>query len=138
MVGTFAMSAGILVSGVPVLLQEYGLNQVNSIKPLFGLYIIIGIAVTAIYFMLTREVEATKKNASQKSDHSILSPKSKNVVSKLSALFAVDSFAGGFVIQGIVSLWFFTKFDANLITLSYIFSAGGTGRFFLHICIKAC
>lgn len=125
MLGTFAMSAGILVSGLPNLMQEYGLNQVNSIKPLFALYVVIGIAVTATYCMLTREIEINKKDAFQKSLHSTLSPKSKNVVAKLSALFAVDSFAGGFVIQGIVSLWFFTKFGINLITLSYIFSVAG-------------
>ena len=40
-------------------------------------------------------------------------------------LFALDSFAGGFVIQGIVSLWFFTKFAVELTTLSYIFSIAG-------------
>ncbi len=123
MVGTFAMSAGILVSGVPNLLQQYGLNQVESIKPLFALYSIIGIAVTVTYFMLTKEIE-TKKTI-QKPLTKTLSPKSRNIVAKLSGLFAVDSFAGGFVIQSVVSLWFFTKFGANLMTLSYIFSIAG-------------
>ena len=54
-----------------------------------------------------------------------LSPKSKEIVGKLSALFAIDSFAGGFVIQSIVSFWFFTKFGVDLTTLSYIFSIAG-------------
>lgn len=54
-----------------------------------------------------------------------LSPKSKQIVGKLSSLFALDSFAGGFVIQSIVSLWFFTKFGVELTTLSYIFSIAG-------------
>ena len=54
-----------------------------------------------------------------------LSPKSKQIVGKLSPLFALDSFAGGFVIQSIVSLWFFTKFGVELTTLSYIFSIAG-------------
>ena len=36
MVGTFAMSAGVLLSGFPqILAQQYGLNQIESIKPLF-------------------------------------------------------------------------------------------------------
>jgi hypothetical protein len=52
----------------------------------------------------------------------VLSPKSAKVIGKLSGLFAVDSFAGGFVIQSIISLWFFTKLGADLSTLSYIFS----------------
>ena len=123
MVGTFAMSAGILVSGVPDLLQQHGLNQINSIKPLFAFYSIIGIAVTITYFMLTREIEP--KNTIQRPLTKTLSPKSKKIVGKLSGLFAIDSFAGGFVIQSVVSLWFFTKFGADLVTLSYIFSVAG-------------
>ena len=43
----------------------------------------------------------------------------------MSGLFAVDSFAGGFIIQSIVSFWFFTKFEVDLTTLSYIFSMAG-------------
>ena len=38
---------------------------------------------------------------------------------------AVDSFAGGFVIQSIVSYWFFTKFGTDLPTLALIFSIAG-------------
>ena len=56
---------------------------------------------------------------------SILSPKSKEIVAKLSALFAIDSFAGGFVIQSIVSLWFYARFGADLSTISYILSISG-------------
>ena len=123
MVGTFAMSAGILVSGVPDLLQQHGLDQISSIKPLFAFYSIIGIAVTITYFMLTREIEP--KNTIKRPLTKTLSPKSKKIVGKLSGLFAIDSFAGGFVIQSVVSLWFFTKFGADLVTLSYIFSVAG-------------
>jgi MFS family permease len=54
-----------------------------------------------------------------------LSPTSKKIVVKLSGLFSIDSFAGGFVIQSIVSVWFFTKFGADLTLLSYIFSIAG-------------
>lgn len=123
MVGTFAMSAGILLSGVPNLLQQHGLDQISSIKPLFAFYSIIGIAVTITYFLLTREIEP--KNTIKRSLTKTLSPKSKNIVGKLSGLFAIDSFAGGFVIQSVLSLWFFTKFGADLVTLSYIFSVAG-------------
>ena len=73
--------------------------------------------------MLTREIET--KNTIQRPLTKTLSPKSKHIVGKLSSLFAIDSFAGGFVIQSIVSLWFFTKFGADLVTLSYIFSIAG-------------
>jgi MFS family permease len=130
MVGTFAMSAGVLLSGLPqIFVQQYGFNQIESIKPLFLLYSIIGLVVLGIYYLISNKVEVTVNNNDNnklsKPLKQTLSPKSKQIVGKLSCLFAVDSFAGGFVIQSIVSLWFFTKFGVELTTLSYIFSIAG-------------
>ena len=136
MVGTFAMSAGILLSGLPrIFVQHYGLNQIESIRPLFLLYSVIGLGVLGIYFLVSKNVEVDLGNGDNNKNNIItnlskpvkqaLSPKSKEIVGKLSALFAIDSFAGGFVIQSIVSFWFFTKFGADLTNLSYIFSVAG-------------
>jgi MFS family permease len=129
MAGTFAMSAGVLLSGLPhVFAQQYGWNQIESIKPLFALYSIIGLGVLGIYFLISSRVELSsgnKDNSILTPSKQTLSPKSKEIVGKLSGLFAIDSFAGGFVIQSIVSFWFFTKFGVELATLSYIFSVAG-------------
>ena len=129
MVGTFAMSAGVLLSGLPqIIAQQYGLNQIESIRPLFLLYGIIGLAVLGIYYLISNKVEVQVNGNNynlSKPLKQALSPKSKQIVGKLSPLFALDSFAGGFVIQSIVSLWFFTKFGVELTTLSYIFSIAG-------------
>jgi MFS family permease len=141
MVGTFAMSAGVLVSGLPGIIQhQLGLSEIASIRPLFLLYSILGVAVLASYLLLSKKVELTEKDDEAKeqvqakdleSDEKkkpltqTLSPTSKKIVGKLSGLFAIDSFGGGFVIQSIVSLWFFTKFGADLTLLSYIFSVAG-------------
>jgi MFS family permease len=149
MVGTFAMSAGVLVSGLPEIIQDqFGLSEIGSIRPLFLLYSILGVAVLATYLLLSKKVELTEKEHEEgreqvqvqpgdlESDEKkkpripkpltqTLSPTSKKIVSKLSGLFAIDSFGGGFVIQSIVSLWFFTKFGADLTLLSYIFSIAG-------------
>ncbi|HWY36332.1 MAG TPA: MFS transporter, partial [Nitrosopumilaceae archaeon] len=122
MVGTFAMSAGVLLSGLPQYIQKlYGLNQVESIRILFLFYSICAIIVIGIYLFLSKKIELDPNIAKTTSVRTI-SPKSKGIVAKLSSLFAVDSFAGGFVIQSIVSFWFFSKFGADLTTLSYIFS----------------
>ena len=137
MAGTFAMSAGVLLSGLPGIIEhQYGLSQIESIKPLFLLYSMIGLGIAGIYLLLSNKVEVAQtdtkddldspeKKIVKKSMMQILSPKSAKVIGKLSGLFAVDSFAGGFVIQSIISLWFFTKFGADLSTLSYIFSVAG-------------
>jgi MFS family permease len=125
MVGTFAMSAGVLISGFPQLIQKlYGLNQVESIRILFLFYSICAVAVIGIYLFLSKKIELDPSIAKTASVRTI-SPKSKGIIAKLSSLFAVDSFAGGFVIQSIVSFWFFSKFGADLTTLSYIFSIAG-------------
>ena len=125
MAGTFAMSAGVLLSGLPQFIQKlYGLNQVESIRFLFLLYSICAVGVVGIYFFLSKKIELEVKDTKTIPVRNI-SPKSKGIIVRLSSLFAVDSFAGGFVIQSIVSFWFFSKFGADLITLSYIFSIAG-------------
>src|SRR5690349_24096243 len=127
MVGTFAMSAGVLLTGLPqIITQQYGLNQIESIRPLFLFYSLIGLVILGIYYLISNEVEVQVNDDNlSKPLKQTLSPKSKQIVGKLSSLFALDSFAGGFVIQSIVSLWFFTKFGVELTTLSYIFSIAG-------------
>ena len=143
MVGTIAMSVGVLVSGLPAIIENhFGLSEAQSIKPLFLLYGTIGAAVLIAYLLLSKDVELTENEKAKNEQTQVkdlaaserkitkplaqtLSPKSKKIVGKLSALFAIDSFAGGFVIQSIVSLWFFTRFGADLTLLSYIFSIAG-------------
>jgi MFS family permease len=125
MVGTFAMSAGVLLSGLPSILQQQfdTFNQIDSMKILFILYSLMGIIVIGIYLLLSNRIEIEGKISRPLTQ--TLSPQSKNIIGKLAGLFAIDSFAGGFIIQSIVSFWFFTKFGADLTTLSYIFSVAG-------------
>lgn len=129
MAGTFAMSGGILLAGLPAIFQQHlSITQVESIKPLFLLYSVLGVTVVVIYFMLTKRVDLAAASGQEqltKPGLKALSHESKNIVGRLSGLFAVDAFAGGFVIQSLVSFWFFTKFGVELSTLSYIFSIAG-------------
>jgi MFS family permease len=168
--GTLAMSAGILLSGLPTVIQQYihGLSLAESMKILFLIYSLLGLTSILIYLRLSKDIEVTAtdkrtpingtgqeykilynnndnniakgqklpQNNKQRKQldrtfkglflfSSILSPKSKEIVAKLSALFAIDSFAGGFVIQSIVSLWFYARFGADLSTISYILAISG-------------
>ncbi|MGA8737767.1 MAG: MFS transporter [Nitrososphaeraceae archaeon] len=137
MAGTLAMAAGVLLSGLPSVLQQHLqyfdiiLNQIGSIKLLFALYSVLGIVLLGIYLLLSQKIEIRdnlekqKDESTQLTKMSSLTPKSRSIVIRLSGLFAIDSFAGGFMIQSIVSFWFFTRFGADLTTLSYIFSVSG-------------
>ena len=125
MAGTFAMGGGILIANLPIIIQnEWELDQIYAIKLLFLFYSLLGILVIGIYLKLSSAIEMEIKDKTLKPISKTLNPKSKKIVTKLSGLFAIDSFAGGFAIQSIVSFWFFTRFDIDLSTISYIFSIG--------------
>ncbi len=51
--------------------------------------------------------------------------RSKGIVTKLSALFALDSFGGGFVIQSFIAYWFALKFGTSHQTLAIVFLSIG-------------
>jgi MFS family permease len=133
MAGTFAMGAGILIANLPIIIEsELEFDQIYAIKLLFLFYSLLGILVLGIYLKLSSAIEIKKEKTSTPIAE-ILTPKSKKIVTKLSGLFAIDSFAGGFAIQSIVSFWFFTKFDIDLSIISYIFSIGSVLTAFSYI-----
>lgn len=125
MVGTFAMAGGVLVSGLPNFLeQHYGLGQISAIKTLFIFYAVLALVVMGIYLALSKKIEIQVQTG-QGLPRKTISPQTRGIIAKMSSLFAVDSFAGGFVIQSIVAFWFYSKFGADLTMLSYIFSVAG-------------
>ncbi|MGC1709687.1 MAG: MFS transporter [Nitrosotalea sp.] len=125
MVGTFAMSGGVLLAGFPhIFSQQFGLDQITAIKVLFLAYAACALGALAIYLALSPKIEIKSENKGTNSFRNI-TPQSRSVIKKMSSLFAVDSFAGGFVIQSIVAFWFYTKFGTDLSTLSYIFTIAG-------------
>ena len=71
---------------------------------------------------LSDDVEGGRELAAEK-----LPPlhRSKRIVSRLSALFALDSFGGGFVVQSFIAYWFALKFGTSHQTLALIFLAIG-------------
>ncbi len=113
--GYAAASAGSLLAGVP----QYLGSGPAAYRPLFLAYFISGLLGAVLYSTLSKRVE----HATSTERRPVLSKASKPVVLKLSALFAVDSFAGGFVVNVIVSLYFFTRYSLDLTSLGLLFSA---------------
>ena len=54
------------------------------------------------------------------------------MVYKLSALFSLDSFAGGFVVQSLLALWLFERFELSLATASVFFFWASTATAFSY------
>jgi MFS family permease len=107
-IGSMFGAVGALGAGAPEwLAQSYGVAMLDALKLMFVLYGVIGIAVGLIY---TRFPAAP---ADVERPPVPLGP-SKAMVWKLAGLFSIDSFAGGFMINALLALWLFERFEMSL------------------------
>ena len=118
--GSLAAAAGALAGGfLSQSLHNAGLSELGSYRAVIFGYAACGIVLMAVFLFLSPEVEAT---ATVPAGERVLGlHKSKGVVLKLSALFALDAFAGGFVIQSMVAYWFHIRFGLDAGVLGSIF-----------------
>ena len=89
----------------------------EQLRPFFLGYLASGLLGAFLYSRLTRRIEAEGTPAKRR----VLSPKARPIVYKLSALFAVDSFGGGFIGGNILSLYFANRFGLSLASLGLVF-----------------
>lgn len=116
-IATLSVSFGALLGSLPLFLQGFEIETVLSFKFMFLLYLVLNV-IALLFYTKISEVKFTKEKIK-------LTKKTKRIITKLSFLFGIDSFAGGLIITSIISLWFLTKFGAPLTIISYIFFAAG-------------
>lgn len=118
-VGTLCSAFGALFSGLVAILQDAGIDQLESFRYMFLIYALLAFSVAGLYLTLSSssELAAEHRNLPRKS----LSPQTRKVIARLGGLFGVDAFAGGFVLQSIISYWFFTRYGVPEGQLSVIF-----------------
>jgi MFS family permease len=110
LLGYAGASFGSLLGGVPTILRDYfGFVAINGYRVLFASYAVTGLLTIIFYRSLSQKAEI-KANQNRPLGLS----KSKRTIAELSALFSIDAFGGGFVIQSIISDWFRTKYHASL------------------------
>lgn len=108
LVGAFAAAAGALAAAAPEVVAPLGVGQLTATKAMFVLYALLGAIGGTLYARVPRaQVEPGTRSPSA------LGP-SRKVVLKLAALFSLDAFAGGFVVQSLLALWLFERFDLSL------------------------
>jgi MFS family permease len=115
MVGSFAGSLGALAVSLP---QRFSASAVDGYRVLVWAYIVCALVMTVLFFYLSRAVEANRKSTEIPK---IGVQRSRAMVAKLAGLFALDAFAGGFIVQSIVAYWFYLRYGTNLGVLSGIF-----------------
>ncbi len=115
LVGALAGAVGALAAATPDVLAPFGLDQLAGIKAMFVLYAILGVAGGLLYARIPRRPPAAVSGTA-----AALGP-SRFIVYKLAALFSLDAFAGGFVVQSLLALWLFERFDMSLAAASVFF-----------------
>ena len=124
--GSLATALGALAGGsVTRVLQQAAMPAVTSYRMVVILYAVLGVILALLFGRLSRSAEATtlgEKNAFRATFAGLSGlDRSRVMVMKLSALFALDSFAGGFVIQSFAAYWFYLRFGVEPGTLGVIF-----------------
>ena len=114
LIGALSAAAGSLSAALPDFLTPLGIRQVDAFRLMFYLYAALGLIGAALYARLPHMIQREEKPAAP------LGP-SRGMVYKLAALFCVDSFAGGFVVQSLLALWLFERFDLSLSAASLFF-----------------
>jgi MFS family permease len=115
-------SIGALCAGLPVVIARH-FNYADQTGRQAA-FVIYGLAGFVLFFAYS-QLSAKSRVRATKSD-SALSPASRSIVFKLSALFSLDSLGGGFATQAIFALWVFNKFGLSMESLGVVFFAAGT------------
>jgi MFS family permease len=123
--GSTATALGSLAGGTLVyVLQRASPAAANPYRPVVLLYAVLGLTLAALFARLSGTSESTAA-AVPRPPGTIAALSglhhSRQTVGKLSALFALDSFGGGFVIQSFAAYWFHLRFGIDAGTLGVIF-----------------
>ena len=114
LIGALSMATGSLAAALPDFMTSAGIDRVSAFKIMFYAYAALGVLCAALYWLLPHERMDERRPSAP------LGP-SRNVVYKLAALFSLDAFAGGFVVQSLLALWLFIRFDMSLTAASVFF-----------------
>ena len=117
--GTVGASLGALAAGLPVLYQGvFGLGELSSYRVVFLTFAMLAGLGALCYSLLSSSVEAA---SAERRWVNPLRLRSRRLIFTLSGLFSVDHFAGGLVMESLVSLWFYTRFGVELGSIGLIF-----------------
>ena len=116
LVGSLAGAAGALAVSLPAL---FSLSLFSGYRFLIWSYVALAILLAVLFALLSPDVEAPQKSVSTTRHLGVR--QSRGVVARLAALFALDAFAGGFIVQSIIAYWFHLRYQLDLNALGGIF-----------------
>jgi MFS family permease len=114
---------GALAAGIPALArQRWGVDLERSYFLLLIGYAAINVISALIYLFLSHDVEVSRAKLPEIAGEAI-SAEGKSTVRRISRLFFIDAFGGGFLVDAIVAYWFFRRFGIAESGLAVLFFA---------------
>jgi MFS family permease len=117
--GTLVSALGALLAGAPAMLASAAHWPLKlALQLMFALYAVAGAISGWIYHGLpARRPDAAAANAPLK--------QARRPVLMLAALFSLDSFGGGLVVQSLLALWLFERFQLSALAAGEVFFWSG-------------
>ena len=109
--GSFATAVGALACGAITARAPY--------RVVIIAYAVLGLLLAVLFSQLSPDIERHRGEPASRSFFRV--ERSRGVVTKLSALFALDSFAGALVVQSVLAWWFYIRFGLSPAILGAIF-----------------
>lgn len=120
--GSLATALGSLAGGgLAQLLQDSGMPALSSYQTIILMYAVLGLLLGILFNFISPHVEVRREESKETKINLLGLGASSQTVLKLAALFSLDAFAGGFVVQSIVAYWFHIRYGVNPSTLGAIF-----------------
>ena len=115
--GTLLGAFGALASGLPeIVARRLGCGLVDAFRLGFALYGAVAVGIGVLYLGM-HHGRAPSSAATAR----VPLARSRPIVLRLTALFALDSFGGGFTVDSLLALWLFLRFDLSLQAAGSVF-----------------
>ena len=112
---------GALAGGLPVVIQRVTTGDIGvAYQWLFAGFTVVNLGVAGTYFFLNKDMEIPQP-AQPAGAPAAITPDSKRVVRRISALFALDAVGGGFLADALLAYWFFQRFGIHEQGLGLLF-----------------
>ncbi len=110
-------AAGALLAGLPRIFESsLSLSRVDGHRATLVVYAVLLLALVTLYARLSPAVERGRATAGVR-----VSPESRRILTRITALFALDSLGGGFLTTALLSYFFFERFGAGEGTIALLF-----------------
>jgi MFS family permease len=121
LIGAMSAAFGSLLTALPDQISGAVLDRVSALRAMFLFYAVIGAAIGIVY---ARTAQPRRPAVGEAEPRGMLGP-SKGIVLKLMALFSLDSFASGFIVQSLLALYLFERFGMSLAAAGMFFFWSG-------------